>query len=58
VAPTCRGWVYDWLDVHSSLGGSVYDQAGPKSFDLPDRNQLMVERTVSRLRSLVRGLRQ
>jgi hypothetical protein len=29
----------------------------PKSFDLPDRNQLMVERTVSRLRSLIWGLR-
>jgi hypothetical protein len=56
-APTCRCWVYDWLDVHSSVGGSVYDQAGPKSFDLPDRNQLMVERTVSRLRSLIWGLR-
>ena len=37
--------VYDWgyggLDVHSRMRGSVYDQAGPKSFDLPGRNQLI-----------------
>ncbi len=30
-------WVYGGLDVHFRMRGSVYDQAGPKSFDLPGR---------------------
>jgi hypothetical protein len=48
------------LDVHSRMRGSVYDKAGPKSFDLPGRNQLIyrVERTMSRLRPGVCGVRQ